>query len=103
MVTGAIGSVKINNKIGSYIKSFNGVRQSDLLSPIFFNFIADCLTRMVHQAQENDLVTGLINHIILNGVAILQYADDTILFLKHDLSGAMNMKLYYVCLKCQLI
>jgi hypothetical protein len=28
-----------------------------------------------------------------NGVAILQYADDTIIFLKHDLQGAMHMKL----------
>jgi hypothetical protein len=26
-------------------------------------------------------------------VAILQYADDTIIFLKHDLRGAMHMKL----------
>jgi hypothetical protein len=29
----------------------------------------------------------------LNGVAILQYADDTIIFLKHDFEGAMHMKL----------
>lgn len=48
---------------------------------------------MVQQAQENDLFTGLVNHIIPRGVAILQYADDTIIFLKHDVEGARNMKL----------
>jgi hypothetical protein len=48
---------------------------------------------MVHKAQENGLVTGLISHIIPHGVAILQYADDTSVFLKHDLHGAMHMKL----------
>jgi hypothetical protein len=69
------------------------VRQGDPLSPILFNFVADFLTRMVHKAQDNKLITGLISHIIPNGVTILQYADDIILFLKHDLEGATHMKL----------
>ena len=71
VVTGGMVSVKVNNKIGSYIKSYKGVRQGDPLSPILFNFVADCLTRMVHKAQANGLLTGLISHIIPNGVAIL--------------------------------
>ena len=65
-----------------------------------FNFVADCLTRMVHQAQENGLITGLISHIIPKGVAVLQYADDTILFLKHDVQGAVHMNFCYIYLKC---
>lgn len=77
-------SVKLNDKIGSYIKSYKGVRQGDPLSPILFNFVADSLTKMVHTAQKNHLLSGLIDHIIPKGVAILQYADDTIIFLKHD-------------------
>lgn len=93
VVTGGTVSVKINNKIGNYIKSFKGVRQGDPLSPILFNFVADCLTRMVHQAQEKGLITGLISHIVPNGVAILQYADDTIIFLRHDTNGAVHLKL----------
>ena len=48
---------------------------------------------MVHKAQENGLITGLIDHIIDRGVAILQYADDTIIFLKHDINNANHMKL----------
>ena len=81
-------SIKMNNRVGSYVKSYKGVRQGDLLSPILFNFVADCLTRMVHKAQENGLITGLIDHIIDRGVAILQYADDTFIFLKHDINNA---------------
>ena len=100
MVTGGTVSVKMNNKIGPYIKSYKGVRQGDPLSPILFNFVADCLTRMVHQAQENGLITGLISHIIPKEVAVLQYADDTILFLKHDVQGAVHMNFCYIYLKC---
>ena len=49
-------SVKLNNSIGPYIKSFKGVRQGDPLSPILFNLIADCLTRMIIKAQRNGLL-----------------------------------------------
>jgi len=85
-------SVKLNNSIGPYIKSFKGVRQGDPLSPILFNLVADCLTRMIIKAQHNGLFTGLIDHIIPYGVVVLQYADDTIIFFKHDMEGANNMK-----------
>jgi len=48
---------------------------------------------MVQNAQGNIFFTGLVDHIIPRGVAILQYADDTIIFLKHDIEGVRNMKL----------
>jgi len=60
---------------------------------LLFNFVADYLARMVRQAQNNNLLCGLASNIIPNGVAILQYADDTIICLKHDLEMARNMKL----------
>jgi hypothetical protein len=55
--------------------------------------VADCLTRMVIRAQQNNLVTGLIDNLIPHGIAILQYLDDTILCLSHDVKKARNMKL----------
>ena len=93
VVSGGTVSVKLNDSVGPYIKSFKGVRQGDPLSPILFNFVADCLTRMVIRAQENNIFSGLVDNIIPRGVAILQYADDTIICLKHDLDGARNMKM----------
>jgi hypothetical protein len=48
---------------------------------------------MVQIAQRNGLVRGLAPEYIPNGIAILQYADDTILCLDDDEDTAQNMKL----------
>ena len=85
--------VKINSTLGPYFVSRKGVRQEDPLSPILFNFVADCLSRMVRKAQRNNLICGLADNLIENGVVILQYADDTIICLKDDIEVARNMKL----------
>lgn len=44
---------------------------------------------------------GLVPHLVDGGVSILQYADDTIIFMEHDLAKARNMKLV-LCLFEQL-
>jgi len=93
VVTGGTVYVKLNNVEGPYFVSHKGVRQGDPLSPILFNFVADCLARMVRQAQQNGLLCGLTDNLIPKEVAILQYADDTIIYLKDDLEMARNMKL----------
>ena len=85
--------VKINNTLGPYFVSHKGVRQGDPLSPILFNFVADCLSRMIRKAQRNNLICWLADNIIDKGVVILQYADDTIICLKEDMDKARNMKL----------
>ena len=51
------------------------------------------LAIMIARAKEDGQVNGLIPHLIDGGVSILQYADDTILFMEHDLEKALNMKL----------
>jgi hypothetical protein len=48
---------------------------------------------MVLQAQQNGLISGLAPDLVNNGVAILQYADGTVLCLSHDPDKAMNLKL----------
>jgi hypothetical protein len=63
------------------------------LSPLLFNFVAEVLTRMMIKAQNCGLVTGLIDHLIPTGTALMQYADDTILCLKNDMGCARNVKL----------
>jgi hypothetical protein len=93
VVSGGTVSVKMNDLLGPYRKSHKGVRQGDPLSPILFNFVADGLSRMIHRAQTNKLYCGLVDHIVDNGIAVLQYGDDTIICLKHNVEGERNMKL----------
>lgn len=93
VVSGGSLNIKLNNQLGPYFVSHKGVRQGDPLSPILFNFVADCLTRMVHNAQNNGMIKGLAENLIPNGVAILQYADDTIICLENSIETARNTKL----------
>ena len=71
MVTGGTVCVKLNNVEGPYFVSHKGVRKGDPLSPILFNLVANCLARMVRQAQSNGLLCGLADNLINKGVAIL--------------------------------
>jgi hypothetical protein len=48
---------------------------------------------LIKRAKEEGQVTGAIPHLIDDGLLILQYADDTILFMEHDIDKAKNMKL----------
>jgi hypothetical protein len=86
-------AVKMNNIVGIYFMSYKGVRQGDSLSPLLFNFAADVLSRMVNVAQENLLVTGLAGNLIDHGIAILQYADDTVMCIEDNMDKARNVKL----------
>jgi hypothetical protein len=51
------------------------------------------LAIMINRAKEDGQVSGLIPHLVDGGVSILQYADDTIIFLDHDLEKDINTKL----------
>jgi hypothetical protein len=73
-------------------ESCKGVSQGGPLL-VLFNFIVNCLTGMMIKAQHNGLVIGLISNLIPTGVAVLQYADDTIICLNNDLEKARNVKL----------
>src|SRR5438105_6792406 len=89
---GSVG-IKVNNDIGHYFQTRKGLRQGDPLSPILFNIVADMLAILIARAKEDGQVGGLLPHLVEGGVSILQYADDTILFMEHDLEKTVNMKL----------
>lgn len=48
---------------------------------------------MIKNAQKNKLIVGLAADLIPDGVAILQYADDTIICIEDDVDKAANLKL----------
>jgi hypothetical protein len=89
---GSVG-VKVNDKLGRYFQTKKGLRQGDPLSPLLFNLITDMLSLLIARAIDNGQIKGLVSHLIDGGISILQYADDTILFMENDLEQAKNMKL----------
>ena len=51
------------------------------------------LAIILNRAKQEGLIRGIIPHLIDDGLSILQYADDTVIFLDHDIDLAKNMKL----------
>ena len=85
--------IKINDLIGQNFQILKGLRQGDPLSPIFFNIIIDIFDILINKAKYEGQVTGIVPHVIDGGLSILQYADNTILFMDHDIEKATNMKM----------
>jgi hypothetical protein len=51
------------------------------------------LQECLEKAQENNLHSGLVPHLIPDGVVILQYADGTIILFQDDMNMAINVKI----------
>ena len=89
---GSLG-IKINDQIGQNFQTLKGLRQGDPLSPILFDIVVDMLAILINRAKDEGQVTGIVPHLVDGGLSILQYADDTILFMDHDIEKATNMKM----------
>ena len=85
--------VKVNDDIVHYFQTKRGLRQGDPMSPNLFNIVADMLTLLIRRAKHDNQIKGVVPHVVDDGLSILQYADDTIIFLDHDIEQAKNMKL----------
>jgi retron-type reverse transcriptase len=80
---GSVG-IRVNDDIGHYFQTKNGLRQGDPLSPIFLNIVVDILAIIIKRSKEGGQVEGLIPHLVEGGVSILQYTNDTIIFMEND-------------------
>jgi hypothetical protein len=58
-----------------------------------FKIVADMLTILIGRAKVDGQIEGVIPHLVDGGLSILQYADDRILFMEHDLEKTRNLKL----------
>src|SRR5215216_4894928 len=92
-VSGGSVAIDVNGDTGKYFQTKKGLRQGNPLSPLLFNIVADMLAILIEGAKADGQIEGLVPHLIDGGPSILQYADDTILFMEHDLEKANNMKL----------
>jgi hypothetical protein len=73
--------VKINDQVGKNFQNKKGVRQRDSLSLILFNIVVDMLAILIKRVKEEGQIIRVIPHLVDDGLSILQYADDTILFM----------------------
>jgi hypothetical protein len=71
-----------------------GLCQGNPLSPMLLNIVVDMLAILIAGAKEDGRVGGLLPHLVEGGVSILQYANDTILFI----CGLTPLRLFTV--KC---
>ena len=92
-VTGGSVGIQVNNIVGSFFQTKKGLRQGDPLSPVLFNIVADMLALLISRAREENQIKGVVPHLAEGGLSILQYADDTILFLEDNIEQAKNLKL----------
>ncbi|KAL5650793.1 hypothetical protein ACJX0J_036251 [Zea mays] len=84
----------LDNNISLDEEIIQDITQGDIM--LMFNDLGQCHTTAYDKgevAEEHEQIGGIVPHLIEGGLSILQYADDTILFLEHDLDKARNMKL----------
>ena len=86
---------------GAYFRTRKGLRQGNPLSPLLFNIVVDMLALLIAQSKQEGQVEGAIPHLVDDGLSILQDADDTVIFMSHDMEKARNMK-YILCVFEQL-
>ena len=53
------------------------------------------LAVLISWAKETGQIQGVVLHLVDEGLSILQYADDTVIFMDNDLERAKNMKLLF--------
>jgi hypothetical protein len=85
--------IKVNVIVGQNFQTEKGVRQGDPLLPILFNIVVDMLTDLISRAKSVGQTKGVISDLTNDVLSILQYVDDTILFMEHSIDQAWNIKL----------
>ena len=94
-MSGGSVAMNVNDEIGHYFQTKKGLRQGDPLSPLLFNIVVDMLAILTKRAKEEGQISGVVPHLVDGGLAVLQYADNTIFFMEHDLYQARNLKLLF--------
>jgi hypothetical protein len=85
--------IKINDQVGENFQTKKRLRQEDPLSPILFNIVVDMLAIIINRAKNEGQIDGVVPHLVDNGLSILQYVDDTIIFMDDNIEKAKNLKL----------
>jgi retron-type reverse transcriptase len=93
MEEGGHVGVKVNDLVGQNFQTKKGVRQGDPLSPLLFNIVVDILAAQINRIKSEGQIKGVIPDLTDDDLSILQYTDDMILFMDHDIGQTRNIKL----------
>jgi hypothetical protein len=64
-------AININDEVGPYFQTKKCLRQGDPLLPILFNIVADMLTLFIKRAKAEGLLSGVVPHLVDDGLSIL--------------------------------
>lgn len=73
------------------------MRQGDSLSPSLFNIVGEVFHILMEKANRDGLVEGVKTWNNLRSISHLQFADDTIVFLKPSLENIINLNRILQC------
>lgn len=76
---------------------YRGLRQGDPLSPSLFNIVGKVFHSIMEKAKEVGLIQGIFMNSEFNDFSHLQFAHDTIIFLKQGLENISNLKKILQC------
>jgi len=79
LTSSALFSLLINGVPSKPFSPSRGIRQGDPLSPFLFIIMTEGLSRSIHAALENNLLTGFPLHDISPPLSHSQFVDDTLL------------------------
>ena len=86
-------AIKVNDDTDHYFKTKKGLRQGEPLSSILCNIVLYMFAVMIERATIDGQTEGVVTYLVDDGLSILQYANDTILFMSHDLGKVRSLKL----------
>jgi hypothetical protein len=98
IIQGGACGIKINNQVGPNFQTKKGLHRGDPLSPLIFNIVVDMLAILIKRAKLAGQI-GMVPHLVDDGWYILQYTDDTIIFMENDLEKAKNLKILLYAFK----
>jgi hypothetical protein len=67
---GSVG-IKVNNEVGRFFQTKKWLRQRDMLSPLFFNLVADMIATLIARYKDEGQINCLVPHLVDGGLSIL--------------------------------
>lgn len=71
---------------------FERVRQGNPLSPMLVVLVVEALAQLLLRAQNTDCISGFKVSIVRQGLPIIQFADDTLLFIDRSANEATCLR-----------